>query len=179
KKLSVPAYTEQFRRLLRLIPGTHGDQASILDCYIEGLEEHTRREVRLRQPTSLDTAISQATIIHSILNPPKPPPISTPDKIPNSTTMAMEIDNLRLQLNALTQNQTRRNNLHPNYNGNRTLQRLDEVERKRLYERGACFKCRKDGHHARDCRSPRTFNNISIEGSTPDSMSGKAPGNQE
>lgn len=49
--------------------------------------------------------------------------------------MAMAIDALRLQINALQQQQYRRNNIRPN--GFRTLNRLSHNERQRLYERGA------------------------------------------
>ncbi|KAF9369138.1 hypothetical protein BGX21_006141 [Mortierella sp. AD011] len=47
----------------------------------------------------------------------------------------MEIDALRLQINALQQQQYRRNNFR--HNGPRPLYRLSHNERQRLYERGA------------------------------------------
>ncbi|KAF9402243.1 hypothetical protein BGZ76_007360, partial [Entomortierella beljakovae] len=61
--------------------------------------------------------------------------------------MAMEIDNLRLELNALRQQMKptgSRSSL-------RSIPRLSEEERQRLYQRGACFRCRQDGHQARAC----------------------------
>jgi len=178
-KLSVASYTEQFRRLLRLIPGM--DPATALYVYLDGLEENTRREVRLRQPTTLDMAITQATIVHSILNPTKPVfDVAPQTSIPNP--MAMEVDNLRVQLNALRQ-RLDNNNSHGygQGHGSRPLNRLSDNERQRLYQRGACFRCRKDGHQARNCpsRNGRSFNHVSFnEGNNLNPESGNAPGSQ-
>ncbi|KAF9090319.1 hypothetical protein BGX27_002290 [Mortierella sp. AM989] len=73
-KSSVAAYTEQFRRLLRLIPNMDEDTA--LYSYLNGLEPETRQQVRLTLPANLDTAIDKATILHSILHPTKPQPVT-------------------------------------------------------------------------------------------------------
>ncbi|KAF9201865.1 hypothetical protein BGZ49_007932 [Haplosporangium sp. Z 27] len=45
-KPSVSSYIEQFHRLLRLIPAM--DSATAVYAYLDGLEDDTRREVRLR-----------------------------------------------------------------------------------------------------------------------------------
>ncbi|KAF9896747.1 hypothetical protein BX616_006833, partial [Lobosporangium transversale] len=83
--------------------------------------------------------------------------------------MAMELDNLRIELNALRKHLHSRSSLAP----------LTPAERTELIRRGACFKCRQDGNRANECpgrRGARNFNSLSLpEGNVPDSVSGKAP----
>ncbi|KAF9079636.1 hypothetical protein BGX27_006155, partial [Mortierella sp. AM989] len=174
-KPSVADYTRQFLCLLRLIPTMDADTA--LYMYLSGLEEDTRKEVRLRQPTTLDVAITMATISHSILNPNKPQPTVGP---PTTNPMAMDIDNMRIQINALQQQ------LHNRGSGyspeSRSLPRLNDSERTRLFQRGACFRCRRDDHQACNCpsRNGRSFNNMSSNGGfTPDFMSRNVSGSQD
>lgn len=164
---SVSVYTNDFRRHLRLIPNMDKDDA--LYEYLRGLEKETSKQVRLRQPASLDAAITEATIVHSILFPDGVPytAITAPQAPVNP--MAMEIDNLRLELNAL------RSQLRDTRRGP-----LDGAERARLRQRGACYKCRRDGHIARDCpdRQGRSIHNMSAPEGSPDYVSGKAPSDQ-
>jgi hypothetical protein len=79
--------------------------------------------------------------------------------------MAMELDNLRLELNALRQQLQQS-----------SIPKLSSQERDRLRQRGACFKCRRDGHIARNCPG-RSFNNLSISVGAPNSESGNAASN--
>lgn len=84
--------------------------------------------------------------------------------------MAMEIDNLRMELNAL------RRQVHHQPG---TLPRLTDADRARLMQRGACFRCREEGHMARECPKwkgkGRAVHNMNYnEGGHPGS-SGKAP----
>jgi hypothetical protein len=170
---SVAAYTTEFRRYLRLIPTMHKDDA--LYEYLRGLEDGTGLQVRLRQPDSLDAAITEATIVHAILLPdgvPQAVPQTTAAPRTPSDPTAMEIDNLRLEINALRRQI--RNNSHG-------LPPLDSAERARLRQRGACYKCRRDGHMYRDCpdQQGRAFNNMSVPvGSRPNLASGNAPSDQ-
>ena len=83
--------------------------------------------------------------------------------------MAMELDNLRLEINAL------RSALRSSGN-TRTLAPLTAAERQRLRLRGACFKCRQDGHMAREC-PVRSLNNMSVPVVAPYLVSGNAPRN--
>jgi len=71
---------------------------------------------------------------------------------------AMEIDNLRMEVNSLRQ-QLR--------SSKKRLTPLDKKERARLMARGACFKCRQDGHMQSECPERETnVNNLSVaEGS--------------
>ncbi|KAG0246393.1 hypothetical protein BG011_002443 [Mortierella polycephala] len=73
--------------------------------------------------------------------------------------MAMEIDNLRLELNAVRQQLQRQNQSgssnHP--------PRLSDEERERLRATGGCFRCRRLGHQARQCRKyPVSVNNVDV-----------------
>lgn len=160
---SVAAYTNEFRRHLRLIPKMDKDDA--LFEYLRGLEKETSKQVRLRQPANLDAAITEATIIHTILFPDGIPQIlASPKTTPEP--MAMELDNLRLELNALRQQ------VRQSYS---SIPKLSNQERDRLRLRGACFKCRKDGHMARECPAgPRSVHNITNVGA-PSAQSGNAP----
>ncbi|KAG0307299.1 hypothetical protein BGZ99_001488, partial [Dissophora globulifera] len=76
---SVAAYTAEFRHYLRLIPNINRDVALY-------------KQLRLQQPTSIDVAITEATIAQA---PARIAPQAPVDP------MAMEIDNLRLEINAL------------------------------------------------------------------------------
>lgn len=140
---SVATYTAEFRRFLRLIPNMDKDDA--LYVYLMGLELETSKQVRLRQPISLVAAITEATIVYSILFPDGPPPALSQARMtpPPVDSMAMELDNLRLELNALRS--------AVNYRGTGALAPLTQVERQRLSETGGCFKCRQKGHMAREC----------------------------
>ncbi|KAG0291119.1 hypothetical protein BGZ98_003139, partial [Dissophora globulifera] len=66
-RASVAAYTVDFRHYLRLIPNIIRNDA--LYVYLMGLEPDTSKQLRLRQPTSIDVAITEATIVYSILFP--------------------------------------------------------------------------------------------------------------
>lgn len=169
---SVAAYTNEFRRHLRLTPSM--DKGDALYSYLTGLEPETSKHVRLRQPANLDAAVMEATIVHSILFPDGVPQVrTTPTPQPASDPMAMEIDNLRMELNAL------RRQVHHQPS---TLPRLTDADRARLMQSGACFRCREEGHMARECPKwkgkGRAIHNMSYnEGGHPGS-SGKAPSDQ-
>ncbi|KAF9406927.1 hypothetical protein BGZ76_006234, partial [Entomortierella beljakovae] len=76
--------------------------------------------------------------------------------------MAMEIDSLCVQLNAI-QRQMRYQNTYKTCFPNNYSPHLDDSERTRLYQRGACFHCRHDGHQARDCPNRgHSFNNLKV-----------------
>ncbi|KAF9579655.1 hypothetical protein BGW38_003997 [Lunasporangiospora selenospora] len=176
--MSVAAYSNEFRRYKRLIPKL--DEESALHAYLNGLDPATGIQVRLKVPATLDEAVFQATILHAILYPDGIPNPGYPSQTPSQGTtpenstkdpMAMEVDNLRLEINALRRQ----------FQGLGTLPKLTDAERKRLMARGACFKCRKDGHRASECANKnggRQINNLSAEeGSLPES--GKASSDRD
>ncbi|KAF9342735.1 hypothetical protein BGX26_006963 [Mortierella sp. AD094] len=105
-----------------------------------------------------------ATIVHSILNPTKPQPSATVPQAPNP--MTMDIDNLRIQINALQQQLRNRGSGHGS--GFRTLPRPTDAQRARLRQRGACFRCRRDGHHVRDCQMPQNSLSVSYQAVKPE-----------
>lgn len=78
---------------------------------------------------------------------------------PTRDPMAMELDNLRLELNAV------RRQLQ-NHNQSRSsgqLPRLTNEDRERLRASGGCFRCRGPGHQARQCRAnPVSVHNTNV-----------------
>lgn len=168
-KLSVSEYTTKFLRLTRLIPSM--DQESILFLYTHGLEPNTSKEVRLRQPESLEYAIEQATILHNILHPTTPTALTSPNAPIKQTTSAepMDIDNLRVLL-ANVMNTTNINAMR------RPLPKLTHAERERLKRIGACFRCRRTGHISSECRSGQAMNNLEMNAYANNNESGKDQG---
>ncbi|KAF9577855.1 hypothetical protein BGW38_006673, partial [Lunasporangiospora selenospora] len=67
-KMSVAAYSNEFRRYMRLIPKL--DEDSALFSYMQGLDLVTSTQVRLKQSTNLDEAVFQATVMHSMRHRP-------------------------------------------------------------------------------------------------------------
>jgi hypothetical protein len=189
-KRSVALYTHEFRRLLRRVPTL--DKGTALHWFQKGLEPDTSKEVKLRQPATLELAITQATLIHSILYPNGP----TGFQAQPQQSSNMEVDNLHVAVNNLTsqvnylarqsgynnnQNKTgdnhNQNNAKPFvYNPNTNYKpsgplppKLSDPEKAFLYNNGGCYRCRKLGHQGFDCkifpstpRPGRQFNNIEV-----------------
>ncbi|KAF9973609.1 hypothetical protein BGZ65_009171, partial [Modicella reniformis] len=172
RQLSVADYTAKFRRLVRLIPSL--DNETTLYLYNQGLEPATSKEVRLRQPTTLSDAIKQATIVHNILHPVAPTMIvSTNQTTQQSTTEPMDLDSLRVLLANLTPLVSTTTGINVMQ---RPLGKLSAAERERLRRIGACFRCRRPGHRATECRSGRTLNNLETENNADKDDSGKDQG---
>lgn len=178
-KRTVAAYTHDFRRLRRRVP--HLDDLTALHWYKKGLEKETSKEVMLRQPETLDIAISQATLIHSILYPDGPTgfkPIAQQTSDMEVDTLQVTVNNLAAQVNYLArrsgynhnQTNTKAFVYNPNTNykpGGPFPPKLSQPEKDYLYAHGGCYKCRKLGHLGPDCktfpstpRPARQFNNI-------------------
>ncbi|KAI1285856.1 hypothetical protein EDD11_000683 [Mortierella claussenii] len=149
---------------------------------MKGLEPTTSKEVKLRQPDSLVQAIAQASLIHSILFPDG---LLTTSSTKNEPT-PMDVDTLHVAINNLTAqvNYLSRNN---NMGKNNLPPKLTPEEKAYLISKKGCFRCRKIGHMASQCRifpnqQPRQFNNIetatsSAQQATPQVQSGKANSN--
>ncbi|KAF9924412.1 hypothetical protein KVV02_000570 [Mortierella alpina] len=160
-KRSVALYTHEFRRLLRRVPTL--DKGTALHWFVKGLEPDTSKEVKLRQCATLEEAISVATLIHSILFPNGPtvaPKQNSSDM--DIDTLHVAINNLTAQVNYLSQGSQRNNNTpRPS--------KLTPGEKAHLIANKGCFRCRKMGHMASNCRSfpnqpqhlhSRQFNNL-------------------
>ena len=170
-KRSVAVYTHEFRRLLRRVPTL--DKGTALHWFVKGLEPDTSKEVKLRQPTTLEFAISQATLVHSILYPNGPTAASTTFTAPKHDSSAMDIDNLHVAIHNLS---TQVNNLARFGNGSNNgthstalPRKLTPEDKAYLIEKGGCFRCRKIGHMANQCRAfpnqrqkPQHFNNVGV-----------------
>jgi hypothetical protein len=161
-KRSVALYTHEFRRLLRRVPTL--DTGTALHWFVKGLESDTSKEVKLRQCTSLEQAISTATLIHSILFPHGP----TVTPTPKQSSSDMDVDNLHIAINNLT---AQVNYLSQGSNRNNAPRpaKLTPAEKAHLIANKGCFRCRKIGHMASNCRTfpnqqqqqrPRQFNNL-------------------
>jgi len=87
-----------------------------------------------------------------------------------ASNSAMEIDNLRTEVNALRR--------IVQASSSSRLGPLTSEERSRLIREGGCFKCRQVGHHQRDCpQKKRALNHIATE-STSTAGQGNAPGDR-
>lgn len=160
-KRSVAIYTHEFRRLLRRVPTL--DKGTALHWFVKGLESDTSKEVKLRQCATLDDAIATATLIHSILYP------NGPVAAPKQTSSDMDLDNLHVainnlsaQVNYLSQGRNRPSNAP-------RPPKLTPAEKAHLIANKGCFRCRKIGHMASNCRTftnqqqhqpSRQFNNL-------------------
>lgn len=146
KTMSVAEYTAQFRRLKRLIRGL--ELETTLYYYTEGLESDTSKEVLLRQPKTLEEAISAATIVHSILHRKPPTVVPRPMEKPSTALPPAE----PMDLDAM---QTLMANLATNINA-LTKQRLGPLtsqERAYLKSINGCYRCRQPGHISTNCHA--------------------------
>ncbi|KAF9989019.1 hypothetical protein BGZ79_005055 [Entomortierella chlamydospora] len=134
--------------------------------------------------------LNSTTKTHTTLPPHTAPQQNDP--------MAMEIDNLKLQLNAIMVAINNQSQPHfrprPYYrpppqhsnqyrNPGDKLQHLNQNDRNRLMATGGCFRCRQPGHFARNCpRGYVAYNNIGTQGIQPGNPtiddSGKATGDK-
>jgi hypothetical protein len=176
-KRTVAAYTHEFRNLRRRVPSLDDDTA--LHWYMKGLERETSKEVRLRQPDTLDQAISQATLVHAILFPEGPS-----IRVNKDQPSPMDIDNMdiRVAINAIAAqvNNMQRSggyqNNNKNSNGTPRPPKLNPDERAYLIANNGCFRCRKLGHQSPQCRivftsqqqRPRQFNNFEVPATAPE-----------
>jgi hypothetical protein len=187
-KRTVALYTHEFRRLQRRVPTL--DKETALHWYVKGLETNTSKEVKLRQPDSLDQAINQASLIHSILFPEYPIMSSIASK---AESTPMDIDNLYVAINNLTTQVnylSRNNGFNNNSNNTPRPPKLTPEDKAYLIAKKGCFRCRKIGHMANQCRTfpnqqqqSRQFNNIEVaaayasQQASPSTQSGKATSN--
>jgi hypothetical protein len=155
------------------------------EYFIEGLTLQTRVQVEIANPSTWSDAIRTAERINGVFARAQqhqrhtyiPTTATANHAAPVTTTAApttvpsyldgagepMDIDNIRF----------RNTNRRP-------LGRLTAAEREELRRIGACFRCRRTGHRATDCRSApaqgRRLNSVEVNAGDDDS--GKAEGGQ-
>jgi hypothetical protein len=125
---TVAAYSAAFRKTLLSLPRMEPE--IVLHLYIQGLKPATRLEVEMKEPETLNDAEVQALRVDDIRfgrNPqPQRPSYPTRQETPRVAAVSTP----------------------PN-----RLGKLTDQERQRLRSSGACFRCRQQGHVARECPS--------------------------
>lgn len=198
---TVPDYISRTRRYLSILclPGMSPDAREVLEsaaksCFLAGTPVGLRQmlqglDIGRGSNMTIHELCSAAEQFDSVYNispsAPVPPQqtFAASSLSAQANPMAMEIDNLRVELNALRRQLgsngsggfNNNNNGGFNNNNNRRLQRLTPEDRAKLMASNSCFRCRKQGHIARDCG--RSLNNLSASESFPPD-SGKAPSDQ-
>ncbi|KAI1307336.1 hypothetical protein EDD11_004522 [Mortierella claussenii] len=155
------AYTAEFRPRLRPLPTI--DHETSLHRYLEeGLEENKAMHTKLMIPETLEAAIKLANITDGILyslDPKTPAPkVGTRSLFSQQlTTEPMDVNKLRLLFANLATlaNLSSLINSTELFDMRQPLRKLTDTERERLRRIGACFRCRRTGHRASQCRASR------------------------
>jgi Ty3 transposon capsid-like protein/Zinc knuckle len=120
------------------------DEPTFLDKFIRGLKPKTRTEVELHDPQALNEAVRIAdrfdSIVYRRTQPEQAFKPSTTSYSEDTRGEPMQIDTLR----------TNRDSSSPASQPAK-LKKLTEEERTHLRSIRACYKCRQQGHIARDC----------------------------
>ena len=131
QKTSVAAYTHEFRAIVLDLPEM--GEADRLFAYIRGLKPQVAALVQVSNPATVAAAAITAENVDAIYWEHRPKTTSVPwtSKSSHTGPAPMEVD---------------------------ALAPLTDQQRDELRKRGACFRCRKPGHVARNCptnRNPR------------------------
>ena len=139
---SVDVYIEQFRSLCLQIPDL--SEAERLDRFLRGLQKSIYREVFLRDPKNLDSAMSMASRLDALsrLTNPRSNVVRRQDPSRSIRADHMELDNVQMAAPALASSRSP---------AKLRRTRLTDNERKRLRQTGSCFYCRKPGHIKANC----------------------------
>ena len=151
QRTSVATYASCLRDLAIQIPDlSPGD---LLHKFNRGLKPNIRREVELRDPTTLDEAIKLAervdTIDYSMHRSSRRPPAFHRPSTGYNGPVPMELGAMEYS------SQARRtsNGPGPRYNKQTSF---GAPERRRDMTKVQCYNCQGYGHFARDCRKPPT-----------------------
>jgi Ty3 transposon capsid-like protein/Zinc knuckle len=140
---SVSDYIARFCSLAMQLPAQQDNM--MIHKFIRGLKSKTRMELELKDPQSLNEAFHLADRFDSIVYQQKfnnftNKPLSKPTvNIQYEDGEPMQLDTFRTMAPKV------------NKNTPKSLQPLSTEERTRLQSIGACFKCRRPGHMAREC----------------------------
>ncbi|KAF9271139.1 hypothetical protein BGZ68_004160, partial [Mortierella alpina] len=123
-----------------------------LHWFVKGLEPDTSKEVKLRQCATLDKAIPNG-----------------PTVAPKQTSSDMDLDNLHVAINNLSAQVHYLSQGRNRPSNTPRPAKLTPAEKAHLIANKGCFRCRKIGHMASNCRtfpnqqqhqSSRQFNNL-------------------
>src|SRR5438046_3484631 len=129
------------------------NEERLVDKFIHGLKPKTRTEVELRDPRTLEEASRIADRFDTIVYHRSTFAPSQPFHQEDTHGEPMQLDTLRttstpIQIDAF------RTKTQPS-----KLRKLTNEERAHLRSTNACFKCRKQGHIARECPSKTSYPN--------------------
>lgn len=130
------------------------DEGEFLDRFIRGLKSNTRTELEFRDPPTITDAVKWADTYDARFYRRKDNkryygPLSTQQE--DNRGEPMQLDVLQTTSNDPTPIQI--DAFRTKYSTSSNLIKLTEEERNQLRDIGACFRCRKQGHMARDCPS--------------------------
>lgn len=157
---SVDDYTSRFNAIgLELLDNGYAlPDAIILDKYVRGLKPQTRLQVQLENPQTFHEAIRLATTYDAIRFPKQFEAPRDGSRIQSPFFQPRyEAVGEPMQIDALNTNKSKPRKFQER------LTKLSLEERTRLRSIGACFKCREQGHMARECpnnKQPSTSKNM-------------------
>ena len=153
---SVDSYIERSRALCLQIPDL--SEAEQLDRFLRGLKREVFKEVFLRDPKSLEEAMSIASRLDALgrLTNRRAQHSRRPDLHHSAQVDRMDLDNVQVTapIRAVPS---------PDSGNPARRTRLTNDERQHLIRTGACFYCRKQGHMRAHCPvRPRRRDEVSI-----------------
>jgi Ty3 transposon capsid-like protein/Zinc knuckle len=157
---TVAEYVGRFYKLGMQLPTM--EPVHLLDKFLRGLKPKTRMELELKDPQNLADAIRLADRFDSIVYRKTVP--LTPSTPSHSHSNEYESGGEPMQIDAM-----RTKSKIPPTTQTPALKKLTAEERTHLRNLGACFRCRKTGHLARECPTRSTSGSASTSGSSKNS----------
>lgn len=137
---------EYYTRLTQLAMQIGGvDEPTFLDKFIRGLKSKTRTEVELHDPQILAEAVRLADRFDSIVYRRQSEQSFKPNHSEDIRGEPMQIDTLQIDA------------FKPKTQPSK-LKKLTDEERAHLRSINACYKCRQQGHLARECPTKTSLN---------------------
>jgi hypothetical protein len=148
---SVVEYVAQFLKLAMQVPNLTADH--LLDKFLRGLKPKTRMELELKDPKTVAEAIRLADRYDAIMFTKT---VNLGHQNSKGKATEYEPGGEPMQLDALHTGAKGKGNSQPSTSkppkdNTPALKKLTPEERDHLRNIGACFKCRKAGHMAKEC----------------------------